>query len=178
MSRVGSTGAMHGTIVQVNVKPQVPGERGLPKRAVALGRITTSGLEGDYNLYRKEKLAGDPDSAVLVLPLETLEELRREGWPVQPADLGENLTIRGIPQASLDSGQRFQAGSALLRITRRCDPCTNLYLLPYVGEARGPEFLKVMLHRRGWYAAVEAEGTARPGDPFIPASATPGPGHP
>lgn len=52
-------------------------------------------------------------------------------------------------------------------ITRPCDPCSNLYLLPYVGERRGPEFMKTMLQRRGWYARVLTPGRVRRGDPIV-----------
>jgi MOSC domain-containing protein YiiM len=39
-------------------------------------------------------------------------------------------------------------------VSKACDPCTVLYNLPYVGVERGPEFLRVMMGRRGWYARV------------------------
>jgi MOSC domain-containing protein YiiM len=101
---------------------------------------------------------------LLVLPLETIRELNAEGWAVQVGDLGENITTAGIPYRSFAPGKTYAVGRAEIQITKRCDPCTNLYLLPYVGETKGPEFLKVMSGRRGWYASVLREGLIAEGD--------------
>jgi MOSC domain-containing protein YiiM len=101
---------------------------------------------------------------VLVLPVETIEALNRDGWPVRPGDLGENVTTQGVPYDELRPGRRFRVGTALVEISKACDPCTNLYLLPYVGDARGPAFLKAMLGRRGWYARVVRAGRVHRGD--------------
>lgn len=102
--------------------------------------------------------------ALLIVPRETLADLVREGWPVRPGDLGENITTEGIPYATFRPGLRFRAGEVVFEVSKPCTPCDNLYLLPYVGPARGPEFLKVMLDRRGWYARVVREGRVRSGD--------------
>lgn len=153
-------GRIHG----VHVKPSTPGERGLPKRPVPSARVTTKGLEGDFNEYRTRKLGGDPDSAVLVVPLETLRGLEAEGWPVKPGHLGENLTTEGVPYEAFAPGSRWRVGSVEIQVSRPCDPCTNLYLLPYVGDAKGPAFVKTMMGRRGWYARVLREGVVRVGD--------------
>ena len=59
-----------------------------------------------------------------------------------------------------------------LEVTRPCDPCTNLYLLPYVGESRGPEFIDDSVGRRGWYCRVTHRGSIHIGDAI---TATPGP---
>ncbi len=155
-----------GRVYQLNRKSQVPGERGLPKRAVTEIRITSAGLEGDYNVYRHDVSRDDPSMAVLVLPKETIEELGREGWPVRPGDLGENITSSGIPYDDFSPGRRLRVGTVLLEISKPCTPCTNLYLLPYVGAERGPEFLRTTLDRRGWYARVVEEGSVRTGDPI------------
>lgn len=151
-------------VYQINVRPRTPGTRGLPKRAVEKAELRKTGVAGDFNRYRSEKLDGDPDSAVSILPRETLQELQQEGWPVQPGDLGENLTTSGILHSEFEEGDRFRIGSQVeIEITRACRPCRNLALLPYVSEARLKEFMQALLNRRGWYACVKVEGEVRPG---------------
>lgn len=155
---------MSGTIYQINIKGRVPGSRGLPKLSINSANIKKEGLEGDFNVYRNEKLRDDPDSAVLLIPLETIQELNMEGWPVNPGDLGENVTTTGISYGHFSPGKNVSLGEVDVQIARACEPCTNLYLLPYVGKQKGPQFLKVMLHRRGWYARVIREGRIHKGD--------------
>ena len=138
---------------------------GLPKSPVAEAEITSAGVVGDFNRYRHDRLADELDSAVLLIPKETIETLDREGWPVRPGDLGENLTTEGIAYDALAPGRRVQVGPVLLEVTRACDPCTNLHQLPYVGPARGPAFVRTMVGRRGWYAKVLTPGRVRSGDP-------------
>lgn len=150
---------MTGRILRMSVKPETPGEYGLPKRAVPSLRITTAGAEGDYNRYRAKRLAGDPDQAILLLTQEVLDQLRLEGWPVAAGDLGENLTLGGVIESSLVPGAQLTIGEVRLEITKPCEPCTELHALPYVGKARGTEFVKTMVDRRGWYARVLASGT-------------------
>jgi MOSC domain-containing protein YiiM len=52
----------------------------------------------------------------------------------------------------------------VVETTKPCTPCDNLFLLPYVGPERGPEFLKATLGRRGWFARIVNEGRVRKGD--------------
>jgi MOSC domain-containing protein YiiM len=153
-----------GRVFQLNRKPQTPGERGLPKVPVPEALITAQGVEGDYNSYRHDEAGDDPAMAVLIVPLETLTEFNHEGWPVRPGDLGENITSVGVNYADFAPGGRFQIGEALVEVTKACTPCDNLFLLPYVGAGRGPEFLRVTLGRRGWYAKVLREGRVRQDD--------------
>lgn len=157
-----------GRIYELHRKSEVAREHGLPKPRVAEAYATTAGLEGDFNRYRHEKKHDDPAMALLVMPRETLEEIAREGWPVRPGDLGENLTTEGIAYVGFVPGARFRIGPVVIEISKACTPCDNLYLLPYVGATRGPEFLKVMLGRRGWYARVLTEGLLRTGDVIEP----------
>src|SRR5579859_2291614 len=84
---------VHGRIVQLHLKPREGRARGLPKRAVPSLTITPAGVEGDFNRWRTEEANGDPDQAVLLLSEEILADLRAEGWPVEPGELGENLTV-------------------------------------------------------------------------------------
>jgi len=154
-----------GHLLRLSVKPRTPGQHGLPKFSVPELRVTGDGAEGDYNNYRMRKLAGDPNQALLLLTEEVIRQLNAEGWPVKPGDLGENLTLAGVPEASLRAGTRLQLGEVSLEVTLRCDPCTELYTLPYVGEQRGPEFVRTLVDRRGWYARVVTPGVIRPDSP-------------
>jgi MOSC domain-containing protein YiiM len=149
---------MTGRVVRLSIKPKTPGEYGLPKSAVPSLTITASGAEGDYNRYRTSRLSGDPDQAILVLTQEALDALNAEGWPVAAGDIGENLTLGGIAERSLVPGAQLTIGTVRLEITRPCEPCTELQILPYVGKARGAEFVKTMVDRRGWYARVLTGG--------------------
>ncbi len=160
----GGTAPLEGRVVGLHLKPETPGERGLPKRPVSEARLKRSGLEGDFNRYRHEEKHDDDGMALLLMPSEMIEQLNREGWPVRPGDLGENITSAGIPYDRFQPGTTLTIGEAEVVVTKACDPCTILYTLPYVGPARGPEFLKTMLHRRGWYLRVLREGTSRLGD--------------
>ena len=157
-----------GTVRRLGAKAKVAGEHGLPKPELLEARVTVRGVEGDYNLYRETSKAGDPAMALLLIPEETLEGLNREGWPVRPGDLGENITTSGIAYERLAPPRRLQIGEAVVETTKPCEPCDNLYLLPYVGRERGPAFLKATLGRRGWFARVVREGNVRRGDRIEP----------
>jgi MOSC domain-containing protein YiiM len=163
-----ATIAGSGRVHQISRKPETGDEHGLPKLPTPVARVTPAGLEGDFNRWRHEVKNDDNDMALLILPQETLEELNEEGWPVRAGDLGENITTEGIAYDSFAPGRRFRVGESVIEISKPCTPCDNLYLLPYVGEARGPTFVQAMLGRRGWYARVLLEGRVHTGDPVEP----------
>ena len=156
---------MRGRIVQLHRKPKEGRARGLPKRAVPELTITPAGVEGDYNRWRTEEADGDPDQAVLLLAEEILSALQSEGWPVRAGELGENLTVAGLPPDALQPGAQVRLGEVLLEVSKPCDPCIVLYGLPYVGTERGPAFLRTLQGRRGWFARVLRGGTVRPDTP-------------
>jgi MOSC domain-containing protein YiiM len=153
-----------GRVFDLHRKPEVLGERGLPKPSVAEAFVSFAGVAGDFNLYRHREKRDDPEMALLIMPSETLAELNREGWPVRSGDLGENITTEGIPYNAFAPGRRFRAGEMEFEVSKACTPCDNLFLLPYVGGARGPDFLRTMRDRRGWFARVVVEGWVRVGD--------------
>jgi MOSC domain-containing protein YiiM len=138
--------------------------RGIPKRPVPELTLTPRGVEGDFNRWRTEKAAGDPDQAVLLLEVEILEALAAEGWPVRPGDLGENVGIAGLERGTLAPGTRVTIGEVALEVSKACDPCIVLYGLPYVGAERGPAFVRTLKGRRGWFSRVVGSGAVRVGD--------------
>ncbi len=157
---------MTGHVASLSVKPETPGQVGLPKSAVASLAISAQGAGGDYNRYRTRTLHGDPDSAILLLTRDVLAALQREGWAVEPGHLGENVLLEGIGNAGLAPGKQVAlGGEVVVQVTRECEPCSELYELPYIGKTRGPAFVRTLQHRRGWYARVLAAGTVARGDP-------------
>jgi MOSC domain-containing protein YiiM len=148
-------------IVQINVKPNIPMEHGIPKISVNTVMLLESGLEGDYNNFRTNKKDQNPDMAVLVYPIETIHELNEEGWPIKPGDLGENFTIKGFPHSHFSPNQQYQIGECLIEISYECDPCRNLSVLPYIGKSKINEFIKTLMQRRGWYARVLKKGIVK-----------------
>jgi MOSC domain-containing protein YiiM len=159
--------SMTGIVLRTSSKPRTPGERGLPKPSVPSLEVTHRGAVGDFNCYRTEQMPDDQDQALLLLTEEVLHDLQSEGWPVQPGDLGENLTLAGVPERMLAPGVRLRIGEVLVEVSLACDPCTALYALPYVGRERGPEFLRRLNGRRGWYARVLEPGLVTPGSPVV-----------
>jgi MOSC domain-containing protein YiiM len=153
---------VHGRIVRLHLKPREGRARGLPKRGVPSLTVTPAGVEGDFNRWRTEEAGGDPDQAVLLLREEILADLRAEGWPVQPGELGENLTVAGLPADALQPGAQVCLGEVVLELSKPCDPCIVLYSLPYVGIERGPAFVRTLRGRRGWFARVVRGGIVRP----------------
>lgn len=163
---------MSGRIVQLSLKPREGRTRGLPKRPVPALTINTEGVQGDFNRWRTEKAAGDPDQAVLLMREETLADLRAEGWPVRSGDLGENMTVADLPADVLRPGVQVRLGQVVLEVTKPCDPCTVLYSLPYVGVDRGAAFLRALKGRRGWFARVVRGGTVSIDLPVLVADPT------
>jgi|SRR3989344_4209472 len=153
-----------GSIYQINVKPHRSKERGIPKRAVETVDVALEGLVGDYNVYRTEKKQRDLNNAVMLLPLETIEQLHSERFPIAPGHLGENFTTRGIEYEEFRVGNIYVVGHATIEITEPCQPCTSLQILPYVGPDNITEFMRTLVDRRGWYAKVLIEGTVRKGE--------------
>ncbi len=153
-----------GKILQISVKPSTTGEHGLPKMSVSSAEIHYGGVDGDYNNFRQEKKSGEPDMAVMLITRGILDDLNSEGWPVESGDLGENLTISDLSYISIEPEQKFRMGTALIQISFKCEPCTYLYSLPYIGDERGPEFIKTVKDHRGWYARVLEEGVVSAGD--------------
>jgi MOSC domain-containing protein YiiM len=159
--------SMTGIVLRTSIKPRTPGQRGLPKPSVPSLEVTPRGAVGDFNNYRAGQMPDDLDQALLLLTEEVLHDLQSEGWPVQPGDLGENLTLAGVPERMLAPGVTLRIGDVLVEVTLACDPCTTLYGLPYVGRERGPEFLRRLNGRRGWYARVLQPGLVTPGSPVV-----------
>jgi MOSC domain-containing protein YiiM len=150
----------HPSVLQINVSAH----GGLPKASVASVFVSKKGLSGDYNKFRMTKLSGDPTSAVLLLPVETIREFARKGYDVAAGSMGENFTLDYIRYDELSIGRRLLLGKEgvgpTIKIERVCDPCDELLVY-------GNDFPKAAFGKRGMYASVQSEGYVSKGDPVI-----------
>ncbi len=133
---------------------------GLPKIPIDSVFVAKKGLQGDYNKYRMTELNGDPTSAVLLLPNETIQEYVSMGYrEIGPGSMGENFTLEGIHYDELSIGRRIALGKkgVIVKIERVCEPCNELLVY-------GKSFPKVAFGKRGMYASVEKVGFVEKGD--------------
>ncbi len=93
------------------------------------------GVEGDAHagdrVQHISRVVANPDQPNLrqvhLIHSELFEELGRKGYTIAPADLGENITTRGIDLLDLSRGTLLHiGGSAVLRVTGLRNPCKQI----------------------------------------------------
>lgn len=156
-------------VLSVNVGlPRIVEYRGEPvatgifKESVA-GRVNVDqfNLEGDRQADLR--VHGGLYKAVYVYPSEHYEFWRQElpGMDLPFGMFGENLTIQGILETNVKTGDRFRIGTAVFVVTTPRQPCFKL----------GIRFGRNDIIRRfaksgrtGFYLAVEKTGNLGAGD--------------
>lgn len=153
-----------GKIVQISVS-----RGGVPKRAVAFGRVQVNGIEGDS--WAHPEFHGGPMQTVLLIAEEVLESLKEEGFPVFPGALGENLTTRDVDPRDWRPGQIWRVGSARLEMTKVRAPCSTIKVYGdgigkriYDARVKAGDTDSELWARSGMYARVLTEGVVHPGD--------------
>ena len=136
---------------------------------------TGLGVAGDAHhgvtVQHRSHAARDPMKPNLrqvhLLHAELFDELRTLGHVVQPGELGENITTRGVPLLALPVGTRLRLGAtAVLRLTGLRNPCRQIEdfqhgLLEAALERRADGSL---WRKSGVMAVVDTGGTVRADD--------------
>lgn len=143
----------------------------------AIKIVAGLGVEGDAHQGRlvqhRSRVRVDPNQPNLrqvhLIHAELFDELDSKGFHVSPAELGENITTRGIDLLALPRGALLKIGDeAVLEVTGLRNPCQQI-------EQFQPGLLAAVLERRadgrltrktGIMTIVRAGGTVRPGDPI------------
>lgn len=133
---------------------------GVPKHAVGSAWIDVDGVEGDRQ--RDLRYHGGPDRAVALYSFELMQSLQREGHPIAPGSIGENLTLSGLDWSLVIPGARMHVGDVLLELTTYTAPCKKI-----AASFANEQFARISqnLHP-GWsrlYARVLNAGTVRLG---------------
>ena len=144
-------------IVQISVNPA----GGVPKHRVESARLGFERVEGDKQ--RNLKYHGGPERAVCLYSLEVIKNLQREGHPIAPGTIGENLTISGLNWSEIVPGVRLQVGESEIEITSYVVPCWNIRG-SFIGEKFGRISQKTHPGEGRLYARVLKKGLVREGD--------------
>lgn len=144
-----------------------------PQRAIML--LAGLGVQGDAHLgetvQHRSRMAKDPHQPNLrqvhLVAAELFDDLCRQGFLVEPGQLGENITTRGIELRGLPAGTiLFLGETAVIKVTGLRNPCAQI-------DAFQPGLLRAVLDRdeagqvirkAGVMAIVKEGGVVRIGD--------------
>ncbi len=150
--------------------------------------IAGHGVEGDAHngktVKHRSRVKVDPTQANLrqvhLIHSELFDEVAEKGFTVMPADLGENITTRGIDLLGLPRGTILKIGrEAQLEVTGLRNPCAHIdrfqkgLLAAVLDKGANGELIR----KSGIMAIVLQSGTVRPEDnieaalpnpPFLP----------
>ncbi|MBV03830.1 MAG: sulfurase [Rhodobacteraceae bacterium] len=150
---------MQGEIHSINIS----GSGGVPKLPIKEVFVRFEGVEGDFNRFRMEKKGGDIRRAISIFSLERIVQLQEEGHPIDIGTAGENFTIEGIDWTRLGVGMTIKLGSAIIRLSEPCAPCSK------IGRSFiENKFSRIDQNKREgwsrWSASVIEEGSVSVGD--------------
>src|SRR3989454_12700498 len=127
------------------------------------GRVMLRTLNLDGDRQADLSVHGGPDKAVYVYPSEHYDYWRHElpGMELPWGTFGENFTTEGFLEDTVNIGDRFRIGSAVVMVTQPRMPCYKLGI-----KFGQDDIIKRFLRsgRTGFYLAVLQEGEARAGD--------------
>jgi MOSC domain-containing protein YiiM len=161
-------------ITAVNISPTHSFSKA-PQESIRL--LAGLGVEGDAHLGVKVKhryqVRKDPNQPNLcqvhLLQTELLDELSATGLRVEPGQMGENITTRGLDLMSLPTGTRLDLGeTAVVEVTGMRSPCSQLNgLRPGLMKACfSVDARKKKSPRAGIMGIVLHSGEVRPCDPI------------
>jgi len=110
--------------------------------------VENRGIEGD-----RHSLPGNR-RALLVVEQEVLEQ-----FGLDPGEVREQITVRGLGLAALASGSRLEIGDAVLEVAGPCAPCERM-------EELQPGLQERIDGKRGRFVRVVQGGSFAPGDPI------------
>jgi len=165
---------VNATVAAVSSK-ETPGIPKLSRGQVTL--VAGHGVEGDYHagalVRHRARAAATPDlpnrRQVHLIQSELFDELAPLGINVEPGQMGENITTRGLALLDLAPGALLHIGdSAVIEVTGVRNPCNQLdavdeRLLAQVAIKSDDGSI---VRKAGVMGVVVSGGPVRPGDPI------------
>ncbi len=146
------------------------------------------GVDGDVHMgvtvKHRSRVRAEPTRPNLrqvhLVHAELHDQLRAAGFSVEPGDIGENITTRGMDLLALSTGTRLHLGdSAVVEVTGLRNPCVQLdrFQAGLTAACLDRDEKGELVRKAGIMAIVIAGGEVRPGDP-IRVEPPPGPHRP
>lgn len=137
--------------------------------------IEGQGVAGDAHcgvtVKHRSRVAVDPTQPNLrqvhLIPGELFDELAAQGFGVQPGQLGENITTRGIDLLALPRDTELRIGAdVVLRLTGLRNPCPQIdnFEAGLLKAVVGRDADGGIVRKAGVMSVVLAGGVVRPGD--------------
>jgi MOSC domain-containing protein YiiM len=135
------------------------------------------GVEGDAHLGQtvkhRSRVARDPGQPNLrqvhLIHAELHDELRAGGFSVEPGQMGENVTTRGVDLLGLPTGARLRLGDqAVVELTGLRNPCAQLDGLQagLMAATLDRDAEGNLIRKAGVMGVVLTGGEVRAGDPI------------
>ncbi|WP_119868338.1 MOSC domain-containing protein [Frondihabitans sp. 762G35] len=136
------------------------------------------GIEGDAHagvtVQHRSRLRRDPDAPNLrqvhLIHAELLDEVEAAGFPVEPGQLGENVTTRGIDLLGLATDTLLRIGpEAVVRVTGLRNPCVQIdgFEAGLLKQLVGRDETGAVVRKGGVMSVVVAGGAITPGDAIV-----------
>ncbi|OEJ62078.1 molybdenum cofactor biosysynthesis protein [Streptomyces agglomeratus] len=133
------------------------------------------GVEGDVHagitVKHRSRVAQDPTRPNLrqvhLIHAELFAELLREGFTVEPGQLGENITTSGIDLLGLPEGTLLHVGEqAVVEVTGLRNPCLQIDAFQdgLLKQVVGRDEAGNIVRKAGIMSIVRTGGEVRPGD--------------
>lgn len=125
------------------------------ERGAGMIALDQAEIVGDWGLKEDRKARAGSKRQVYLVDEHTLRSV-----DLQPGDLNENITVRGLDVNELQPGQRVRVGRALLEVTMPCTVCGEL-------EQIRAGLREALRNRRGVLTRVLETGVVNVGDPIV-----------
>ncbi|MGW4808286.1 MOSC domain-containing protein [Kitasatospora sp. NPDC004272] len=133
------------------------------------------GVEGDVHagvtVKHRSRVAQDPSQPNLrqvhLMHAELFEELAEAGFTVEPGQLGENVTTRGVDLLGLPVGAVLRFGDAAeVEVTGLRNPCAQIdnFRHGLLKQVVGRDATGAVVRKAGIMGVVRSGGEVRPGD--------------
>jgi MOSC domain-containing protein YiiM len=163
------------TVVSVNLSDAHTFSK-TPRASITL--VAGLGVDGDAHsgvtVKHRSRVARDPTQPNLrqvhLIHAELHDELRDAGFDVNPGDMGENITTRGLDLLALPTGTRLRIGNdALIEVTGLRNPCVQLdrFQNGLMRAVLDRDADGALVRKAGIMAVVLAGGVVAPGDLIV-----------
>jgi MOSC domain-containing protein YiiM len=143
--------------------------------ALSIRLVAGLGVEGDAHagatVKHRSRVRRDPTQPNLrqvhLVHCELFDELRGKGFVVNPGDIGENVTTKGIDLLALPTGARLRLGdAATVEITGLRNPCVQLdnFQKGLMAATLDRDADGNLIRKAGVMGVVLTGGDVRPGD--------------